>query len=201
MKKSYTIYMHIVPDGGVYIGATTQKLSERWHGGAGYKRQPRFFSAIEKYGWDAIEHRILETGLTEEEAEQKEREYIKKYDATGEKGYNADLGGRRAGKHSEETKKKIGEAFAGDKHWNYGRKMSQESKAKMNRTTRAYTGIIQFDLAGNYIKTYRYSWQIVEEFGGRATDYTKCCEGFVKTSHGYQWRYVGDEKTRPVIRR
>ena len=50
--------------------------------------------AIEKYGWENIEHRILLDGLTKEQAEKAEREFIIAYDSI-RNGYNASIGGNR----------------------------------------------------------------------------------------------------------
>lgn len=58
-EKTYIIYMHKSPSGGVYIGQTCQTVAARWgKNGANYfvKRkdgrlcQPVFAAAIEKYG-------------------------------------------------------------------------------------------------------------------------------------------------------
>ena len=78
----------------VYIGITGRKPSERWQNGNGYKLNPYFWNAIQKYGWDGFEHEIIEDNLTRKEAEQKEIYYIKKYDSTNHsKGYNIQRGG------------------------------------------------------------------------------------------------------------
>lgn len=56
-----------------YIGISCKKnLIERWgRNGEGYKVQP-FYNAIQKYGWDNIEHKILFENLTVEEAKNME---------------------------------------------------------------------------------------------------------------------------------
>ena len=76
MNENYKVYMHRFPNGKIYIGITCQNPEERWRGGTGYKAQ-LVHRAIEKYGWDAIQHIILFDGLCKEEAEQKEIELIK----------------------------------------------------------------------------------------------------------------------------
>ena len=78
----------------VYIGITGRKPSERWQNGNGYKLNPYFWNAIQKYEWDGFDHEIIEDNLTRKEAEQKEIYYIKKYDSTNHsKGYNIQRGG------------------------------------------------------------------------------------------------------------
>lgn len=79
-----------------YIGITGRKNPKwRWGGkGQKYNDTPYFWNAIQKYGWENFEHKILLTGLTEEEAKQKEKELIKKYKTTNRKlGYNISAGG------------------------------------------------------------------------------------------------------------
>ena len=87
--------MHVFPNGKRYIGITTQKPSHRWGpGGNGYKGQKHLWHAIRKYGWDNIEHIVLYTGLTKEEACRMEKRLIRKYRTTDpEHGYNYTDGG------------------------------------------------------------------------------------------------------------
>ena len=60
IKKVWCIYMHTNKiNGKKYIGQTFQNIEYRWRqDGSGYKGQP-FYNAIEKYGWDNFEHKIL----------------------------------------------------------------------------------------------------------------------------------------------
>lgn len=77
-----------------YIGITSDKPSRRWRkDGSGYKKQ-HFSNAISKYGWDNFTHEILFAELTEEEALNKEKELIAKYNTTNPMfGYNITNGG------------------------------------------------------------------------------------------------------------
>ena len=86
--RKYCVYLHKNKNNGkCYVGITSRKPRERWQYGNGYRRQPKFFNAILKYGWDNFEHIILENNLNEEEALEKETYYIKKYNSI-ENGYN-----------------------------------------------------------------------------------------------------------------
>lgn len=52
------------------------------------------WEAIQEFGWDNIQHIILESDVPEEEVSRKERQYIDQYDsANSEKGYNRQRGG------------------------------------------------------------------------------------------------------------
>lgn len=101
--RFYCVYMHVIPkeiSGYVYdkryIGITCRNPKERWgRNGENYNRQ-YFYNAIKKYGWENIEHVILCSGLTLEEASKKEKELINKYESKlGFKGYNASDGGEK----------------------------------------------------------------------------------------------------------
>ena len=101
-NKNWTVYKHVSPSGGVYIGITHQKPEERWNSGKGYKRHPYFFNAILKYGWDNFKHEILFTDLSKKEADEKEKELIKLY-RSGGKCYNVTDGGE----YTKDTSKKV----------------------------------------------------------------------------------------------
>ena len=107
----------------VYIGQTCQSCTKRFgKKGAGYDKSPHFYAAIQKYGWDNFEHLIILSGVTKEEAEQKEIELIKKYNSVNpQKGYNIENGGNCMGTHSEETKLKISIAQRGEKNHAFGK--------------------------------------------------------------------------------
>ena len=113
--------------------------------------------AIQKYGWESIEHFILETVDTLEEAENKERFYIAKYKTTeAEYGYNVLPGGNVAtNKPTKEMRYKLGNGWrgkqhtpeqcekirnsmlgqrAGEKHHLYGKRMSEETRIKMSES-------------------------------------------------------------------
>lgn len=81
-----------------YIGQTSKKCTKYRFvkNGNGYSRQPKFYNAIKKYGWDNFEHIILEDNIkTQEEANLREQYYIKKYN-TIKDGYNCTEGGNTA---------------------------------------------------------------------------------------------------------
>lgn len=115
MSSNYTVYMHVFPNGKKYIGITGQPLNKRFgSNGIGYKRCPKVYKAIKKYGWENVEHIVLAEGLAKEEAEEIEIKLIKKHNTTVE-GYNIEHGGNTTGTHSEETKRKISKANKGKK--------------------------------------------------------------------------------------
>ena len=90
----YTVYQHIFPNGKRYIGVTRNSVEKRWgYKGYNYKSQV-VGRAIEKYGWDNIEHDVFAVCETKEQAERIERWLVKYYDTTNPMcGYNVLPGG------------------------------------------------------------------------------------------------------------
>ena len=120
--KKYIVYMHVFPNGKKYIGITSKTPNGRWEGGTGYNkiRQPMMYNAIQKYGWENVEHIILFKDLSYEEASQKEIELIAKYKTNCRKygndyGYNMTDGGDGTTGHvvSEEAKQKMSQQKLG----------------------------------------------------------------------------------------
>ena len=94
-NRTYILYMHRNKiNNKVYIGITSQIPEKRWHYGLGYKQNPAFWNAIQKYGWNNFEHIILQEGLNREDAENIEIETIKQYNSNdSDFGYNISKGG------------------------------------------------------------------------------------------------------------
>lgn len=133
----WTVYMHKSPSGKAYIGLTGRKPQHRWgEDGRNYRTQP-FYYAIRKYGWDNIEHIILSTTESLEEARELEKRYIAEYDATNpDCGYNFCTGGevndaRRGKPPSEEARKKQSEAMKGENNPNYGKPLSEQHRQRL----------------------------------------------------------------------
>lgn len=136
MTNKYIVYKHTCPNGKVYIGITGTTLETRCGcGGCNYRKNTLFNRAIKKYGWDNIRHEILFTGLTKEQAEQKEIELIEEYkSANPEYGYNISSGGESGNAGvvaSKETRKKMSIAHLGNPS-NTGKKLSAETRRKLS---------------------------------------------------------------------
>ncbi len=134
-------------DGRVYIGQTCMSLKQRsGRNGHRYKNCPKFYNAIQKYGWNNFEHIILETKLTQQEANRKEQYWIKIFNSI-QNGYNIQAGGHNnmAGQnnpfygktHTEESKKKMSlnhKDVSGKNNPMYGKHHSDEAKEKIQYT-------------------------------------------------------------------
>lgn len=93
---NYKIYCHIFPNGKRYVGQTKQEIWKRFGvNGINYANDCLYlWNAIQKYGWENVEHIILLEGLTAEEANIWEQKYIKDFCSNKrEFGYNLTIGG------------------------------------------------------------------------------------------------------------
>ena len=62
-QKTWSVYVHVFPNGKRYVGITGRPVKERWKNGSGYHGQV-VENAIKKYGWDNIKHEILHENCT-----------------------------------------------------------------------------------------------------------------------------------------
>lgn len=173
---NYKVYRHTTPSKKVYIGITQQQPAKRWQNGYGYVSNIVFHRAIEKYGWDNIEHEIVFDGLTVDEAKSIEIELIAKHRSTDRKyGYNVTSGGDSAVSrpHTDAEKQKRREAWTGAKNPNARSVICLETLAVYETATEARkaTG---------------------------ATKVCECCKRAYKhrTSNGYHWAYY--DKSLPM---
>lgn len=212
-NAKYFVYIHIFPNNKKYIGITSQTTQRRWRNGKGYKSQKMLTRAINKYGWDNIEHIVLFKNLTQEEAEQKEIELIDKYKTNVRKyGYNIEPGGNCAkGYHlRKETREKMSKSRTGKNNWLYGKHLSEETKrklsiahigkcdieairrgAKKRMGANAYNSrkVIQCDKKGNKINIYDSLADAYRTTNTRVQDIYNCCKGRQKTANGFIWKY------------
>ena len=201
-----TIYLHRNKiNNKVYIGQTIQSLDERWKNGLGYKNSYYFYNAIQKYGWNNFEHIILEQNedWTQEELNNKEKEYIKLFNATNPQyGYNICEGGSSSispnalPKAVEWMKEhpEFGQARAADMlKW---QKEHPEEILKMRRINAAKAAAARKKKV-QCIETNEIFESASE--AARKTPKTSqskicmVCRGQRKTCGGYHWRYIEEE--------
>lgn len=160
-EKKFTIYLHRCPNGKCYVGMTSQNINRRWRSGLGYQNNKDFYSDIKIYGWDNIEHIILEEGLSRKNACESEKYNIKKYNCIYPNGYNISIGGdisypSESGRIriSESAKKRIGEknSFYGRHHTDYTKKLLAK-KANERYKTKEIKEKISLSLK-EYYKTH-----------------------------------------------
>lgn len=219
--NDYSVYMHVFPNDKVYIGITSQNNPEdRWVGGFGYKVQPRMWRAIQKYGWENVEHYIIARHVNIETAVNMEKDLIELYDATNKMcGYNASPGGWAMG---EESKKKLSEKCK-------GRKLSEETKSKISKSlmgrkpsakniamlreynrTRDYSKmvqpneapILQYDVATlQFIGEYKSINRAAAKYNIDPRNIKCCADGHVVQYRGNLWIYKKDATENNILRR
>jgi group I intron endonuclease len=197
------VYVHINKiNGKRYVGITSKKKVEhRWESGSGYKENPHFYAAIQKYGWDGFDHIILFDDMNEQDAKSKERELIKEWNTQDrEYGYNMTSGGDGTPDYhpSEETRRKLSEARKRENlseetlrrrsEGLRGRVFSEEHKRKIGEGNSK--PIIQFDKDGNEIARYDSAYQAEQATGIGHTHISQCCTGNRNTSGGYKWMFA-----------
>lgn len=214
---TYSVYCHTTPSGKKYIGITSQDVEARWKNGEGYSTQV-FYRAIEKYGWDNIQHDVLLSGLTRDEAIKKEREFVSQYRAyEKEFGYNQTTGGD-VYQFNEETRNRIRNSLTGRKlseshkahiaECRAGKTQSEETKRKIgekhrNKVVTPETceklkeahqwqarAVRQLSMGGDLIKTYPSVGQAAEEVGCSKLLIRRVCQGKRKSTNGFRWEFV-----------
>ena len=211
---SYTVYMHIAPNGKVYIGITSQPVKTRWKSGHGYRSNDHFFKAIKKYGWKNFEHKILFEKLEKEVAESIEIQLIRDFKSTNPMfGYNISKGGKSTNgyKHSKLTKNRISSSLTGVKHDEVRRENQRQTALRLwsneshrKKMSLSHVGkhcgknhpmskkVHQFDLNGNLIRVFSSVGDAERFTGIDHRQICDCCNGKQKTSHGFVWKYLSD---------
>lgn len=104
----FIVYVHTSPQGKRYIGITSRTAKDRWGvSGKGYRDNKHFYAAIQLYGWENFDHKIVAKNLDLNEASKLESNLIAKYDTMNpDKGYNQTTGGNWS-RPSDEVRLKL----------------------------------------------------------------------------------------------
>ena len=184
-----------------YVGQTSDlKRRERdWRKlGSSYSSDLLNNDRIE-YGLDAFTVDILET-VDDSIADEKEREYILKYNTLYPNGYNKYSGGISGFTFEldERHKKKMSEA-------NKGKPKSEEFKKKISEAMRnnpkTSMPIYQYTLDGKLVAVYPSAREAARELGYSQGNISLCCNGGFYSKargkwinriqyNGYKWSYV-----------
>ena len=92
-ENKWCVYYHKNKIDGKYYVGITKNTKNRWQS-SHYKKNPHFWRAIQKYGWNDFDHVILFTDLPKKQAIEIEIYLIAKFDLRNpNKGYNITKGG------------------------------------------------------------------------------------------------------------
>lgn len=192
----YTVYKHVnKKNNKCYIGITCQSVNDRWRSdGSGYKGQPKFWNAIQLYGWENFEHIIIASNMNKEDACLLEKTLIKEYDSI-ENGYNIELGGM-AHQHSIETIEKIRNSMYGHFH-------TQETKDKISQSK---NNIKRSVVCIETQKTYASIKEASLDTGIDASSISRVCRNISHSAGGYHWHFYEkpvnityDNRSKPVL--
>lgn len=116
----------------IYVGQTWQPAKNRFkeHCKKYNKGCRKLHNAIQSHGQDCFNIETICSTTTQNDADFLENYFIILYDSINS-GYNIRGGGSR-GKLHEETKRRISEAVSGENHPLFGKKISEETRAKMS---------------------------------------------------------------------
>lgn len=208
-------------NGKVYIGQRKGKIeSSKGYLGSGVILK----KALNKYGRDSFKKEILYKSKSFEEQNEKEREFIEKYNKVGASLYNIEKGGNCIGKFTKEQRNKHSENNTGEKCFfynkrgedalNYNKEVSEETKKKIsekligeksylfgkkNELNHNSKPVYQIDIkTDRIIKTWSSSAEIRRELKIRHAD--EVCSGRRKTAGGFKWKHVEKEKIKKVAK-
>ena len=215
--RTWCVYMHENRiNGKKYIGITKQIPERRWQNGYGYRESPRFFNAIQRYGWDSFKHEILYSGLSSDEAAARETYLIAKYQTLDPAhGYNLDPGGGGVNPKTPETRQKISEARKGWKPTqatverlrvsHRGKKASDETRKKMSAAHKgvkksaehaqkigaAHSKRVQMlTPEGELLAEFVSMTAAAATTGVSMKNISAVCRGDRRKAGGYCWRYA-----------
>lgn len=202
MDKRWTVYVHVNKlNGKRYVGITSKNNpNHRWSNGRGYKENTYFYSAIEKYGWDAFEHIILFDDLDEKQAKDTECKLIAEWHTNDRRcGYNMTTGGDGTPGFipSEETRQKLSiarrrenlspETLKRRSEGLKGRKFSEEHKQKIGRANSKPVVCVHEDGS----ETVFPSAHCAEvQMGISHSHISQCCHGTRQTAGKLHWKFL-----------
>lgn len=116
-----------------YIGQTKRGVNKRFlEHLKGNDQCSALNKAVNKYGADSFTVLKIDVARTQEEADEKERYWVSRYESTADKrGYNLTSGGGQF-EFSSATKMHMSESRQGSKNSFFGKHHSEESKRKMS---------------------------------------------------------------------
>lgn len=203
MEYKYIVYVHInKANGKRYVGVTSKEDPNiRWQDGRGYKENPHFNYAIQKYGWDKFAHIILYKDLPKNIAFDMEQTLIKMWNTQNDEyGYNltADGEGSPGYRHTEEAKKKMSEARKRENlseetlrrrsEGLKGRKFSESHKKKIGEGNSKPINMLT--VAGDFIRSFASAREVEVKLNINHSHISQCCHNKRKTAGGYCWEFA-----------
>lgn len=203
-EGEYTVYCHFnIINSKFYIGITKQIPAERWgKNGNKYQHCTKFWSAIQKYGWDNFEHIILFEKIKEDNAYEIEKDLISHFKLQdNDYGYNISDGGdenpMKNRTHSLETRKKISEKgkeyYKTHEHPWLNKHHTDESKEKMMLSNHDRQEVMCVETGVIYPSIREAAKQMNLK---SKNSIIIALNDETKTARKYHWRRIENERSR-----
>ena len=200
MDRNYRVYSYTNQiTNQKYIGKTCFKFQSQRSGKEGsqyIKNCSAFGQSIQEYGWPNFKYEVLEDGLTKEEADIKEREYIEKFNTIYPHGLNLQSGGNHYldNEVTRQRKKQNHAHLCGENHPAYGTHHTEEQKRKQRESELNHPNlskrIQQFTKDGQFVAEYPSIAEVERQKGYANGNIVKCCKGRIKFAYGFVWKYA-----------
>lgn len=192
----YTLYMHTFPNNKKYIGVTKTRLQKRFGKNGNRYTSKQMKNAIDKYGWQNVEHTIIKDNLSYNEAVELEHLYILKYKANDIAfGYNKNKGGAFSENKKSYTHTLTPKRIA----WYEQLKNRRRSDIERDNCKKGHLKLLnrfvcQYDLNGELKNKWESNCEIERVLGfdksliGRTCKHNENHSKF-RTAYGFIWKY------------
>lgn len=141
----FTVYrIYCTTSNKSYIGITKDP-NFRWKRHLGCYKDTAISRALRKYGREAFLFIILDKAISWKDACKKEKHYISEFDTKSPTGYNLTDGGEGTQGLclSSEVKSRMSKSRTGEKHPNWGKHLSKETRRKIGKSHTGKTASIE----------------------------------------------------------
>ncbi len=207
-----------IKTGKCYVGQTTRTAAERFEDHKHCKTS-YIGRAIRKHGVESFTLEVLEVCETREQLNERERFWIAFFNCRWPLGYNMTEGGegnwertpesiakmsRKGKRHANSSRKQIALSLTGENNPQYGKPLSDETKAKLSAAVPNKRAVICVETSEVFdsITAAAQCKQLCLQ------DVSRACRNPGRTAGGFHWRYkdastaenpASSSKKRPVI--
>lgn len=171
-------------DSKSYIGQTVKSLEKRWVHHCTPSSGCRYLSgAIQKYGKENFEVKVLARCMSVEEMNHREQYYIQLFATLSPNGYNLMTGGGNS-KPSKETVDRRRKAISGPNHVYFGKKLPETHRQKIADSRIGKT--IVCNETGHVYKSIK---EAARDIGGFPQHVSRVLNGERKSTRGFSFSY------------
>ena len=177
----YSVYMIMFPNLKAYVGCTGIEPWRRWRGQRNLNKD--IIEAYKKYGKENCSLFVLEDGLTEDEAYEREKYWIDFYDSRNiENGYNSQTGGLKGMVRSKRSIERYSKGAI--------KRYSDPAQREKDRMAQIHYPVICVETGE------RFESAVLAErkMGIHNAGINKVCRHKCKTAGGYHWRFAEENE-------